>query len=348
MGRAPPRRPEALRASHPRGAQAGLAWITILRKREGYRAALRRLHPDKVADYGKRKIQSLLLDPGIVRNRAKVFGTVQNARAFAKLRDEFGSFDQPPLELRGGQAPEEPSGLHGKRSRRRPEESRAMSKDLKKRGFAWVNTTICYAFMQAAGLVTDQRRHLLSLRGAAAQALRAGIAMLHIPLLPKEPPLPEPGGREGHALPHEGAEWPRSARPTRDCCGVDLLRAREGNPRPLLDFTTPQLFANTAAAARHFMQDALPLGDTSQLPDDYVSRSPASTELPHVMVRRNMQKIEGVLARMPEMLAGLTRNIDPRAAGPRRRRGGRTCVELRPPRGGPRRGAAQQLAGILH
>jgi DNA-3-methyladenine glycosylase I len=136
------------------GAQAGLAWITILRKREGYRAAFDGFDPEIVARYGKRKIESLLRDPGIVRNRAKVEGTVQNARAFAKVRDEVGSFDRHvwgfvdgrPLQNRRASMGEVPAET---------EESRAMSKDLKKRGFTFVGPTICYAFMQAAGLVND-------------------------------------------------------------------------------------------------------------------------------------------------------------------------------------------------
>ena len=136
------------------GAQAGLAWITILRKREGYRAAFDGFDPEIIARYGKRKIESLLRDPGIVRNRAKVEGTVQNARAFAKVRDEVGSFDRHvwgfvdgrPLQNRRASMGEVPAET---------EESRAMSKDLKKRGFTFVGPTICYAFMQAAGLVND-------------------------------------------------------------------------------------------------------------------------------------------------------------------------------------------------
>ena len=112
-----------------------------------------------------------------------------------------------------------------------------------------------------------------------------------------------------------------------------------------MDFTTPQLFEMCAAAARHFMQDALPLGDTRQLPDDYVRQVSATTGLPHVMVRRNMQKIEGVLARMPEMLAGLTRNLDPELLDRGVGEAGGHALSFVPRGGGPRRGAAQQLAG---
>jgi DNA-3-methyladenine glycosylase I len=136
------------------GAQAGLAWITILRKREGYRAAFDGFDPEKVARYGKRKIESLLRDPGIVRNRAKVLGTVQNARAFARVREEVGSFDRHLWSFVGGRP------LRNRRASMKDVpaetvESRAMSKDLKRRGFTFVGPTICYAFMQAAGLVDD-------------------------------------------------------------------------------------------------------------------------------------------------------------------------------------------------
>jgi DNA-3-methyladenine glycosylase I len=136
------------------GAQAGLAWITILRKREGYRAAFDGFDPEKIARYGKRKVESLLKDPGIVRNRAKVEGTVQNARALAALREEFGTFDRHLWSFVGGRP------LQKLRASMRDvpaetDESRAMRKDLKKRGFTFVGPTICYAFMQAAGLVND-------------------------------------------------------------------------------------------------------------------------------------------------------------------------------------------------
>ena len=133
--------------------------------------------------------------------------------------------------------------------------------------------------------------------------------MLHIPLLRKSRPY---RSLEVAKVTHYRTKEP-VAEVSQANAGLlrrDLLD-QEGMRRPLLEFSTPQLFEICAAAARHFMQDALPLGDTSQLPDDYVGQVSATTGLPHVMVRRNMQKIEGVLARMPEMLAGLTRNIDP-------------------------------------
>jgi DNA-3-methyladenine glycosylase I len=136
------------------GAQAGLAWITILRKREGYRAAFDGFDPARIAGYGKRKIESLLGDPGIVRNRAKVLGTVQNARAFARVCDEVGSFDGYVWSFVGGR-PLQNRRASLKEVPAETEESRALSRDLKKRGFTFVGPTICYAFMQAAGLVND-------------------------------------------------------------------------------------------------------------------------------------------------------------------------------------------------
>jgi len=136
------------------GAQAGLAWITILRKRAGYRRAFDRFAPRKVAGYGAAKIRSLLADPGIVRNRLKVRGTVQNAQAFLALRVELGSFDGFVWGFVGG-APRQ----NGWRSLRdvppRTPESDALSRALRDRGFTFVGSTICYAFMQAAGLVND-------------------------------------------------------------------------------------------------------------------------------------------------------------------------------------------------
>ena len=136
------------------GAQAGLAWITILRKRAGYRRAFDRFVPRKVAGYGAAKIRALLADPGIVRNRLKVRGTVQNARAFLALRAELGSFDRFVWGFVDG-APRQ----NGWRSLRdvppRTPESDALSRALRGRGFTFVGSTICYAFMQAAGLVND-------------------------------------------------------------------------------------------------------------------------------------------------------------------------------------------------
>jgi DNA-3-methyladenine glycosylase I len=135
------------------GAQAGLSWITILKKRENYRRAFDNFDARKVARYDARKIQKLLADPGIVRNRLKVNATVQNAKAFLAVQKEFGSFDKYIWQFVGGK----PIRNSWKRGQipAKTKESDAMSKDLLKRGFKFVGSTICYAFMQAVGLVND-------------------------------------------------------------------------------------------------------------------------------------------------------------------------------------------------
>jgi DNA-3-methyladenine glycosylase I len=140
------------------GAQAGLSWDTILKKRENYRKAFDDFDPRKIERYNARKVKSLMNDPGIVRNRLKINSTVQNARAFLKAQDEFGSFDAYIWRFCGG-APIVNSWRLGKQIPARTPESDVMSKDLKKRGFSFVGTTICYAFMQAVGMVND---HLIS------------------------------------------------------------------------------------------------------------------------------------------------------------------------------------------
>ena len=136
------------------GAQAGLSWITILRKRPAYRKAFDRFDPRRVAKYDARKLRALLADEGIVRNRLKVHGAVRNARAFLAVQQEFGSFDAYLWPFVGG-APR----VNRPRSMAdvppRTPESDALSKDLKKRGFTFVGSTICYAYMQAVGLVND-------------------------------------------------------------------------------------------------------------------------------------------------------------------------------------------------
>jgi DNA-3-methyladenine glycosylase I len=136
------------------GAQAGLSWITILRKRPAYRKAFAGFDPVKVAKFDARKIASLMRDEGIVRNRLKIEGAVRNARAFLDVRREFGTFDRYIWQFTGGKPI---------RNRRRAmtevpattPESDTMSRDLKKRGFTFVGSTICYAFMQATGMVND-------------------------------------------------------------------------------------------------------------------------------------------------------------------------------------------------
>jgi DNA-3-methyladenine glycosylase I len=136
------------------GAQAGLSWDTILKKRENYRAAFDRFDPKKIARYDRRKIQSLMNNAGIVRNRLKIASTVQNAKAFLKVQEEFGSFDAYIWQFTGG-SPLVNSRRSSKQLPASTPESDAMSKDLKKRGFSFVGTTICYAFMQAVGMVND-------------------------------------------------------------------------------------------------------------------------------------------------------------------------------------------------
>ena len=136
------------------GAQAGLSWHTILRKRENYRAAFDGFDPARVARYDRRKIARLLADPGIVRNRLKVASAVANARAFLDVQDEFGSFDQYCWRFVDGR-PRVNTWRRMQQVPARTAESDALSKDLQKRGFRFVGSTICYAFLQAVGMVND-------------------------------------------------------------------------------------------------------------------------------------------------------------------------------------------------
>jgi len=136
------------------GAQAGLSWSTILKKRENYRKAYDNFDARKVARYGSARIRRLLSDPGIVRNRLKVRASVQNARAFLKVREEFGSFDRYIWQFVGGK-PIQNRRRTRKQVPARTKVSDAMSKDLQRRGFKFVGTIICYAFMQAVGMVND-------------------------------------------------------------------------------------------------------------------------------------------------------------------------------------------------
>jgi len=136
------------------GAQAGLSWKTILHRREGYRRAFGGFDPAKVALYDDLKIAELLNDTGIIRNRLKILSAINNARAFLKIQDEFGSFDSYIWKFTGGM----PVINHRKSLGELPAStalSDTISKDLKKRGFTFVGSTICYAFMQAAGIVND-------------------------------------------------------------------------------------------------------------------------------------------------------------------------------------------------
>ena len=136
------------------GAQAGLSWLTILKKRDSYRAAFDDFDPQKVAKYGPQKIERLLQNPGIVRNRLKVESAVRNARAFLETQAEFGSFDAFLWRYVNG-TPIQNAWTELAQIPARTEASDVLSKDLKKRGFNFVGSTICYAFMQAAGLVND-------------------------------------------------------------------------------------------------------------------------------------------------------------------------------------------------
>jgi DNA-3-methyladenine glycosylase I len=136
------------------GAQAGLSWDTILRKRENYRLAFGGFNPEKVARYNQRKIESLMSDEGIVRNRLKISSAVKNAKAFLGVQNEFGSFDNYVWQFVGARRKVN-ARISLNQLPSRTEESDAMSKDLKKRGFGFVGSTICYAFMQAVGRVND-------------------------------------------------------------------------------------------------------------------------------------------------------------------------------------------------
>jgi len=136
------------------GAQAGLSWITILRKRENYRKAFSNFDAKKIAKYDSKKVEQLLLNDGIIRNKLKIASTIQNAKLYLELQKEFGSFDKyiwqfvdfKPVKNNWKSLKEIPPKTN---------ESDAMSKDLKKRGFKFVGSTICYAFMQAVGMVND-------------------------------------------------------------------------------------------------------------------------------------------------------------------------------------------------
>jgi DNA-3-methyladenine glycosylase I len=136
------------------GAQAGLSWDTILQKRENYRAAFAGFDPKAVARFDQPKQEKLLLNPGIVRNRLKVASTIGNAKAFLAVQKEFGSFDAYIWQFVGGKPKINAREVMGSVPASTPE-SDAMSKDLKKRGFRFVGSTICYAFMQATGMVND-------------------------------------------------------------------------------------------------------------------------------------------------------------------------------------------------
>jgi DNA-3-methyladenine glycosylase I len=136
------------------GAQAGLSWSTILNKRENYRRAFDGFDPKSVAQYSTKKIEALLADPGIVRNKLKIAAAVENAKAFLRVQNEFGTFDRYIWQFVGGK-PRINKRKSLKQVPARTPESDAMSKDLQRRGFKFVGSTICYAFMQAVGLAND-------------------------------------------------------------------------------------------------------------------------------------------------------------------------------------------------
>lgn len=136
------------------GAQAGLSWITILKRRDSYREAFDNFDVVKVSKYSAKKIEKLLTNPGIIRNRLKVNATVKNAKSFIKIQEEFGSFDKYIWQFVGNNT------IDNKWKKMvdvpaKTKESDAMSKDLKKRGFSFVGSLMCYAYMQAVGMVND-------------------------------------------------------------------------------------------------------------------------------------------------------------------------------------------------
>ena len=137
------------------GAQAGLSWQTILRKRENYRRAFDNFEPEKVAAYGEADRQRLLADAGIVRNRLKIDAIISNAQRFLEVQKEFGSFDRYIWQFTGHRTLRSPGLITFENMPATTAESEAMSRDLKKRGFRFVGPTICYAFMQAIGIVND-------------------------------------------------------------------------------------------------------------------------------------------------------------------------------------------------
>ena len=145
------------------GAQAGLSWETILKKRDSYRLAFDRFDPHVVARYNRRKIAELLRNPGIIRNRLKIEAAIYNARAFLKTQEEFGSFDRYLWRFVGGR-PRRNVFRSLREIPARTPESDALSKDLSSRGFTFVGPTICYAFMQAVGMVNDHAAHCFRYR----------------------------------------------------------------------------------------------------------------------------------------------------------------------------------------
>ena len=155
------------------GAQAGLSWSTILKKRKNYRRAFAGFDPRRVAKFDARKQKQLLNNPGIVRNRLKIAATIQNAKAFLAMQKEFGSFDAYLWRFVGGQ-PIQNARKSLKEVPARTPESDALSGDLRKRGFKFVGPTICYAFMQAVGMVNDHMVDCFQHRQLLAKSERRG------------------------------------------------------------------------------------------------------------------------------------------------------------------------------
>jgi len=136
------------------GAQAGLSWSTILNKRENYRRAFEGFDPHRIAQYQARKMRLLLADPGIVRNKLKIAAAVENAKAFLRVQEEFGTFDRYLWQFVGGK-PRVNKWRSLRQIPARTPQSDSLSKDLRRRSFKFVGSTICYAFMQAVGMVND-------------------------------------------------------------------------------------------------------------------------------------------------------------------------------------------------
>lgn len=160
------------------GAQAGLSWETILRKRERYREVFDGFDPAVVARYGKNKEKELLADAGIIRNRLKISSAISNAQAFLAIQKEFGSFDAYIWRIAGG-APRQNAWKHPRQLPARTPQSDALTKEMKRRGFRFVGSTICYALMQATGLVNDHlkscfRYSQVSAKGTKRSAKTAG------------------------------------------------------------------------------------------------------------------------------------------------------------------------------
>ena len=140
------------------GAQAGLSWITVLKKRENYRKAFDRFDAEKIAEYDAKKVKELLSNPGIIRNRLKIGSTISNAKAYLKVKEEFGSFDTYLWQFVSFKSKQNKIKSM-KELPSRTTESDIMSQDLKERGFRFVGSTICYALMQAVGMVNDHVEH---------------------------------------------------------------------------------------------------------------------------------------------------------------------------------------------